>query len=556
MKKVLTILFAVLFVIAVSAFWIWRNMGVSDAAVLLPADTVALASLPDLPRSAFRWPQTALAKIGVEPEMKAFLEKPFQYLTKNKGGDDAGAILWDLKPGRIFAAVTSVSSKESGMLIGFQFWGSQKAHDSAVARLREELSRGSKTAELTREIYEGTEITSTKHRDVTVYSASVGHWGFLSNNIATIKDAVDRASGRKTEGSLAESARYREVQSELSKSPDLLVYIQPQSAIDTLLAVGQAMGAQAVPQQVEQAKKIEAIGMTTKLDGLNIHDSIFILRQNPPDVGTLSHQPMKLTSNTTIAYFDFLLDLKQYTQSASNPLLGAILRNPAAQNSPLLTLIPEAFGPECAINISWPGEVMKPEAFLAIQIKDQAKAEEAIRETLVLFPESTVTEEGSARFYNFPALQTPFANPTMTIAEGYLLVGIDPGDLRKAVTALKGGETLEKSDAFAPALPAYRTANEVFGFVNTKAIFERGYPMLRPVLIFGTAFMPGASDIIDSGKLPQTEAISKHLQPITYSQIRKKNGYLVESTGPITLNQAIVLGASAGSYFLPRGGTQ
>ena len=554
MKKVLTILFAV-FVIAVSAFWIWRNMGVSDAAILLPADTVALASLPDLPRSAFRWPQTALAKIGVEPEMKAFLERPFQYMTKNKGGDEAGSVLWDLKPGRIFAAVTSVSSKETGMLIGFQFWGSQKAHDSAVARLRQELSGGGKAAELTRENYEGTEITSTKHRDVTVYSASVGHWGFLANNATTIKDAVDRASGRKTEGSLAESVRYREVQAELSKSPDLLIYIQPQSAIDTLLAVGQAMGAQPEPQQVEQAKKIEAIGLTTKLDGLNIHDSIFILRQNPPDVGALNHEPMKLTSNTTIAYFNFLLDFKQYTQSAANPLLGAILRNPAAQNSPLLSLIPEAFGPECAVNISWPGEVMKPEAFLAIQIKDPAKAEEALRETMILFPESTVTEEGSARFYNFPALKTPFANPTVTMAEGYLLVGIDPGDLRRAVSALKGADTLEKSDAFAPALPAYRTANEVFGFVNIKSIFERGYPMLRPVLIFGTAFMPGASDIIDSAKLPQTEAVAKHLQPITYSQIRKKNGYLVESTGPITLNQAIVLGASAGSYMMPRGAT-
>ncbi len=556
MKKVLTILFAVLFVIAVSAFWIWRNMGVSDAAILLPADTVALASLPDLPRSAFRWPQTALAKIGVEPEMKAFLERPFQYLTKNKGGDEAGSVLWDLKPGRIFAAVTSVSSRETGMLIGFQFWGSQKAHDSAVARLREELSRGGKAAELTREVYEGTEITSTKHRDVTVYSASVGHWGFLSNSAPTIKDAIDRASGRKTADSLAESVRYREVQSELSKNPDLLVYVQPQSAIDTLLAVGQAMGAQAVPQQVEQAKKVEAIGMTTKLDGLNIHDSIFVLRQNPPDVGVLTHEPMKLTSNTTIAYFNFLVDLKQYTQSASNPFLGAILQHPAAQSSPLLTLIPEAFGPECAVNISWPGELMKPEAFLAIQIKDPAKAEEAIRETLVLFPESTVTEEGSNRFYNFPALKTPFANPTMTIAEGYLLVGIDPGDLRRAVASLKGAETLEKSEAFAPALPAYRSANEVFGFVNIKSIFERGYPMLRPVFIFGTAFMPGASDIIDSGKLPQTEAIAKHLQPITYAQVRKKNGYLLESTGPITLNQAIVLGASAGSYFLPRGASQ
>jgi hypothetical protein len=53
--------------------------------VLLPAETVVLASLPDLPRTASRWPKTILAKIGAEPEMKAFLERPLQYSQKTEG---------------------------------------------------------------------------------------------------------------------------------------------------------------------------------------------------------------------------------------------------------------------------------------------------------------------------------------------------------------------------------------------------------------------------------------------------------------------------------------
>ena len=76
MKKIFVILLVVLVLVTASALWIMRGAGPSDAAALLPAETVAFASLPDLPRTASRWPKTTLAKIGAEPEMKAFLESP------------------------------------------------------------------------------------------------------------------------------------------------------------------------------------------------------------------------------------------------------------------------------------------------------------------------------------------------------------------------------------------------------------------------------------------------------------------------------------------------
>ena len=73
--------------------------------------------------------------------MQAFLERPFQYLTSDHGGNEAAGILWKLKPGRIFGAVVSVTSNDATILVGFQFWGGKSGHDLAVARLREELSK-------------------------------------------------------------------------------------------------------------------------------------------------------------------------------------------------------------------------------------------------------------------------------------------------------------------------------------------------------------------------------------------------------------------------------
>jgi Protein of unknown function (DUF3352) len=550
MKNALIILAAVFVLIVAIAFWMISGAGPSDAATLLPVETVAFASLPDLPRTAARWPKTILAKIGAEPEMQAFLERPVQYLTNDRGGSEAAGILWKLKPAQIFAAILSMNSKETTLLVGFQFWGGKSGHDLAVARLRQELSAGGPPPQITREKYRGVEIASSSHHGLTLYNASQGQWGFLSNDLSKLKDALDRAAGRKKEGSLADSPQYREVLGKLTKDPDLLFLLQPQSALDTLLEIGSSLGAQPIPRHVEQLRKVEAVGATTKLDGANLRDNIFVLRRNPPNTGSLSHEAIKFTSLQTAIYFDFASDFRQILTTLSNAIASYGLSTADMQNTSLPQLIPEAFGPDCAISISWTPERMRPSGLVAVQIKDRAKAEESLRQLLPLLPPSNVTEAQGIRYFSFPSLQTAFANPTLALAADFLILGDDPDAVSHSLGALKNGDTLEKSPAFAPALSAYKTANEVFGFADSKMLFERGFPMLRPVIVFAAAVVPGASAVIDASKLPETESIAKHLEPIVYMQTRMPDGYLIESSGPITMNQAVFLGVAAGAWFL------
>jgi hypothetical protein len=547
MKKVIIPLLAILVLCAGYAVWSLKESGPADAAELVPAETVAFACLPDLPRTAARWPKTTLAKIGAEPEVQAFLERPWQYLTSEQGGNEAAGILWKLKPGRIFSAIVSMTSNDASALVGFQFWGGKSGHDLAVARLREELAKGGQPAELVRENYNGVEIVSSKHGAHTLYNASEGQWGFLSNNLGTLKDALDRASGRKKEGHLAASTRYKEVLDKLLKDADFLFFCQPQSALETLLEVGSSVGAKPIPQQVEQLRKVEAVGATTMLDGANLRDRIFVLRRNPPIVGPLSHAGMKLSSSETIAYFDFASNFRQISTGVSNAVNAGLRYSQVIANSRLPVLVPEAFGPDCAISISWAPEQMTPAGVIALQIKDQAKADEAVQEALTLLPEASVTETEGVRYISFPSLQSPFANPTLALIDGFLVLGISSGELSQALQSLKSGQTLEKMPAFAAAETAYRTANEVFGYVDSKTLVERSYPKLRQIVIFGAAIMPGVSDIIDGSKLPETETIAKHLQPIVYAQTRIPEGYLVESSGPITMNQAFLIAAGAGA---------
>ena len=357
--------------------------------------------------------------------------------------------MWKLKPGRIFAAVLSINSNDAALLVGFQFWGGKSGHDLAVARLRDELSRGGPAPEVVRENYNGVEIASSVHQGLTLYNASQGQWGFLSNNLPALKDAIDRAAGRKKEGSLADSPRYKEVLGKLAKDADLLLFCQPQSALETLLEVGASLGAQPIPQQVEQLRKVEAIGATTKLDEANLRDTIFVLRRNPPDVGSLNHSAMKFTSPETAAYFEFASDFRQILAAASNAIASGSPEPPAMQSTRLPQLIPEAFGPDCAISVSWAPQQMRPTGLIAVQIRDQAKAEESVRELLALFPEASVTESGRDPLFQLSRrckARSPI--PPLRSIEDFLVLGVDPGELSHSLQSFKTGETLEKSPVF------------------------------------------------------------------------------------------------------------
>jgi hypothetical protein len=434
-------------------------------------------------------------------------------------------------------------------MVGFQYWGSRGDFDRAVARLRKEI-HGGNDPELSKENIQGTEIVKSVMPDGTpLFSATQGRWGFLANDQAALAGVVSRLTGRETSPALASDPAFSVSLQRLPADPDALVFLRPGTILDSLVAVGNALGAKADPRQVEQIRKAEAVSFCIKMDGPNLRDAIFVLRQNPPDLGTLSHPGMSLTSAQTLGYFDFLLQFEAIAGAAETPLAQQYLPTQSAASSPLLDRLSEAFHREASLSFSWSAERMTPELLFTASVKDPAKAEAVLMEAIGFLPETTVTEKAGAKFYGFPTLRSTFLDPTLVATPELFLVTLNPADADAALLRRDQKETLEQSPAFAPALDTFRSANESFGFLDSKALFERSFPLLRQVLVFGAAFMPGASEIIDTEKIPQTETIAKHLTPIVYSQTRLSDGYLIESSGPITMNQAAVLALGAGAVF-------
>ena len=514
-----------------------RAGGPSQAAGLAPADSVVFVNVPNVPLTGFRWTKSALAQIAAEPEVRAFLEKPLAEIKKSSLIQEKGNLLPALKPGNIYFAATIDSEKDTRGILGVQFWGKRADFDNAVAELRSSLPPA--TADPQREEYRGLEILISRHGDLLLHTAAAGRWGFLSNDDALIKDAIDRATGNSPSPGLASNPNFLKVISELLTEPDLLVFVQPEKAVAALLAAGNSLDATPIPEQVDQLKSAEAIGGAWKIDGEMFRDAFFILRPGCGDPATpLNHQAMALTSPQTTVFFNFNLNLSNLPKWMSG--ISEIHPEAAKVLDPITRSLAQGYGPECAIICDMADAGASPSMLLAMQVKNPDAS-------LFANSASAVSASGAQNTGNRPL--HVIANPYLPIAatqdERFLLFGTDPDKLTEALASHP--KTLQDSPLFQKARSAYRHSNEAFAFIDTRTLFERGYGSALPILRMGAAMWPDINTRIDVSKLPKPATIGQHLPPIIFSQNRSANGTRSESSGPISMSQFLILSAGASS---------
>ncbi len=512
-----------------------RETGPSDAATLVPAETVAFVNLPNLPRTFMRWKGTALAAIGREEDVKAFLEKPVKKLFSDPGASEANSLLAALKPGNIFLAVTMVTENETRALVGFQFWGDREAYDNAVGRLRSELPGGAGTPSTVD--HNGTAIVSSEHGGFQLFSAVVGRWGFLATNLDTLRNAIDRATARETSPSLAGAERLRKVAARLPSDPDFLAFFQPEAALDALVAAGSRMGAQVIPAQVDALRAAEAVGVAWKIDGEIQRDAVFTLRKPAMKKPALDHAAIGFTSPATIVFVESFLDagalpaaLNSVPELAADPRIAA-----------LATLASEAIGNSAGVIVDWPEGAGMPSAIGTLALRDRAKALDFAGLVAPALPGLQTRKEGNLDILSLANPTNPFFAPVAVLTDTQILFGLDEASTLAAASAGRAAEPLSASPAFQPFTPTFESSNEIFAYADTRTLFERAYTALRPILVFGASVMPGLSDSMDIGKLPSTNSIAKHLTPMVLSQRGLDDGTLLESSGPLTFNQAILL---------------
>src|SRR5207249_1142300 len=128
--------------------------------------------------------------------------------------------------------------------------------------------------------------------------------------------------------------------------------------------------------------------------------------------------------------------------------------------------------------------------------------------------------------------------PTIALSDRILIAGPNPVSVEEALKrSASGSSEFGDSQTYKAAAGLLPAPTNFFAYIDTALLYSRLDASLRPMLLMAAAFVPAVAGSIDPGKIPAAEVITKHLSPIVSSQRYDGDGYMVESIGPITLDQ-------------------
>lgn len=551
MKKVIPAVI-VLAAIAAVAFLYFNKRTVHHMAAteLAPAETIFFAHFPDLRRSAERWPKTALAQIGAEPEMQAFLAKPRANAPQMKMWDQKLAQLQHVAPGEAFLAVTSIEGNAPRFIAGLSFAGRKADMDALLAEPRAEFKKNWPTGKSDLTMQGNTEIETFTYQDATMGEAFCEDWYLVSNDMELLRKTIDISARGLGEKALAANDLYRKGTAHLPADGEVVLFAQVGSISDRIIALLTAAGQAPDPKQVADWKKIQAIAWGTKFEDALMRDTLFLLSPGGGAEAPLAQSALALSDpNTFLTYSTALptsIDVGDASLGVFRTMVPGFLGFESALAAKDLKLadFPKAFGPEFGTLIDWAEGAPQPSPLLAMDVRDAAIAKNFV-EALTggaagTAPWGREEKDGVMIYQSPPAAGLIAFAPTLALTDKFLVIGFSQPQVLTGLGQVRSGKVaIAATSVFAQAAKSVNAPTSGYGYLDLKTLVERSYGTLRPFIAMSLAFSPDSGKWVDAGKLPSTETISKHLSPAVYSQSVSAEGTLIESVGPLTFNQVV-----------------
>ena len=560
MKKVIPAVIVLAAIAAVAFLYLnKRTVHHVHATELAPADTIFFAQLQDLKRTGERWPKTALAQIGAEPEVKAFLAKPKANAPQMKLWDQKIAQLEHVEPGEAFIAVTSIEGNAPRFIGGFSFSGRKADVDAFLAEGRNQLKQNWPTGKSDITMQGKTEIETFSYQDTTIGEAFCEDWYFVSNDMELLRRTIDIAGKGLGEKALGANDLYRKSIAKLPADGEMIMFAQVGTVSDRIISLLTAAGQPPDAKQVADWKKIQAIAWGTRFEDALMRDTLFILSPGNAPETPLAQSALALSdANTFLTYSTLLpasLDVGDASVGAFRTMVPGFLNFENALTAKGLKLgdFGKAFGPEFGTLVNWSAGAAQPSTLFAADVRDAGVAKnfvEALTGAETGAQQWTREEKDGVTLFQSPPPQGLFSfAPTVALTDHFLVIGFNQPDVLAGLAQLKTGKaTVTASPAFAQAAKSVTAPTSGYGYLDLKTLVERAYGTLRPFIAMSLAFSPDSGKYIDAAKLPGTEAISKHLSPAVYSQSVSADGTLIESVGPLTFNQ--VAGVAVGGALV------
>jgi hypothetical protein len=558
-KFLLVVLFA-----AVAAGGIWLAMHgssvrTSSAAVgaLLPKDTLALVYVPDVNRARAEFRETDIYKLWREPAIQDFLRQPLTKLPQKNAFSEQLAAIEPLEMKDAFFAVTSWENKQSKVLAGFRFKGSEEKAEKIINQWRERMHVTAPPAEHQTVDYETHRIEVTSEGELTIATVYDGDWFFAANDLGALKAVLDRADGRTKDSAttLGADENFIAASKHLPPVYAARAYARVDRYFESLTS--SLPNSDNNDERFTLLRQIRNFSAATTFENGKIRDTLFVGMPKRDEEGELTRASLSLATRDAILYAAGFLHLpKQLPESPGAALPGfpAVTQRVVTALSASGVTIESwkaAFGTEFGIIGEWSANARIPMFFATVPVKDFTKAGELLGKiTSAMSDEDqawTKTEKDGVQYLS-QAPTNPFLSIAVTVAlsNDRLVVGHDLAGVESVVkrNASRGSE-LASSDPFKTAERLLPPGKDLFVYFDTALTYARLDSALRPMLIMAAAFMPSIGDSVDLGKLPEPGVVTKHLSPIVMTQRYENDGYVTESIGPISMFQAGVAAIAA-----------
>ena len=526
---------------------------------LLPRGTIALAHFPDFHRTRDEWHQSDLYKLYQEPAVQDFLNKPLSRVPQSDTVSETVSDIEQLDLKDAFIAITSIDDAEPHFAGGFRFHGSQSEAEKIVGRWRSQIVRDASAHES--QDYEQHKIDivgAAPNQIATVYD---GQWLFASNDLAELKAVLDRADGRAatTAGSsgggkltLEGDDTFHAAMKHMPASYALLFYLQPKALSGKLASLSNAIGTSA--GQSAMLEQIRSICAAPRFDKGKIRNVLFVGMPKAQSDQKLTRSSLALGSTDTVLYLATLLNPGRLAGIDQGGLpLGSWLQKVFDVATGAGVSVDDwkaAFDLELGSLADWPQSARWPSIITCLRVKDPVRASKIANALTHAIDEDapwTKTEKNGVLYFYMQSPAALFAiTPTIALSNQLLIVGLDSASVESAISrSTKASGALADSSAYKLAVRAVPAPTNAFIYVDTALLYSRLDAGLRPMLLMSAAFMPAISDYVDVGKLPPPEIVAKHLTPLVSSQRYDGDGYVTESTGPVTLDIGLALPAVA-----------
>ena len=544
MRKLLALAALVAVVILVIWFVLHGSGGTTTKAVttLLPRDTLAFAYVPDVNRARAQWRGTNLYKLWREPAVQKFLQKPLSKSPKKHAASQRLAEIEKIGMKSVFVAVTSWRDNEMQFAGGFRFNGNRAEAERVVRHFREPLWRRLGSGQPETITYEKRSIEVVRNERELWASVYADDWFLISNDLAQVQMMLDRVDGRTVDQSatLAVDDDFRAALRQMPPKYASLVYLRADRLTERL-----------GPEKGAALKKIRAACASLEFDRGRMRDTLYLGMPRMADADEMKGVALPLASVDTFLFATSLLNpdkempLSMPGGHTSSRLLAGALGAVAATGVTVDDW-KAAFGQETGVLGEWPASSQWPGLIAVLPVKNRPKAE-ALLEAISKSSPAAQWQKEQKNGVTYHTMQTGgrfFSfSPTVALSDRLLVIAQNRQTVDAALERSGGVGGLTGSKNFKTAERAVPKADTAFIYLDPALFYRKLDAAVRPILLMGAAFVPALNENVDLTLLPEPDVMARHLTPIALSQRYTKSGYVVESVGPLTACQGLLVTA-------------